>query len=200
MSGGGFSALLLFVMIAIVLQGMLRDGVTTWMPSLIADTYHMSNSVSILTGVALPLFGIICFRAAEGLYRLSPDNPVKCAGMIFGLGTISAVILYVTSGRNAALTVFCAALLTGCMHGVNLLLICMVPPYYKNRGGVSTISGLLNSCTYIGSSISTYGIAAVADRLGWQITVFAWIIIAAAGCITCFACVRPWKKFVYNKK
>ena len=200
MSGGGFSALLLFVMIAIVLQGMLRDGVTTWMPSLIADTYHMSNSVSILTGVALPLFGIICFRAAEGLYRLSPDNPVKCAGMIFGLGTISAVILYVTSGRNAALTVFCAALLTGCMHGVNLLLICMVPPYYKNRGGVSTISGLLNSCTYIGSSISTYGIAAVADRLGWQITVFAWIIIAAAGCIICFACVRPWKKFVYNKK
>ena len=200
MSEDGFSALLLFVMIAIVFQGMLRDGVTTWMPSLVADIYHMSNSVSILTGVALPLFGIICFRAAERLYQFSPDNPVKCAGIVFGLGTISAVILYVTSGRNAALTVFCAALLTGCMHGVNLLLICMVPPYYKKRGGVATISGLLNSCTYIGSSVSTYGIAAVADRFGWQTTVFAWIIIAAVGCIICFACVRPWKKFVNNEK
>ena len=82
------------------------------------------------------------------------------------------------------------------MHGVNLLLICMVPPYYKNRGGVSTISGLLNSCTYIGSSISTYGIAAIADRFGWHTTVFMWIIIAAAGSIVCFACVRPWKKFI----
>lgn len=197
--GSVFSALLLLVMLAIVFQGMLRDGVTTWMPSLIADTYHMSNSVSILTGVALPIFGIICFRAAEGLYRLSPDNPVKCAGMIFGLGTISAVILYVTSGRNAVLTVFCAALLTGCMHGVNLLLICMIPPYYKKCGGVSTISGLLNSCTYIGSSVSTYGIAAIADKFGWQTTVFMWIIIAAMGCIICFASVRQWKRFVRNE-
>ena len=199
-SGGGFSALLLFVMLAIVLQGMLRDGVTTWMPSLIADTYHMSNSASILTGVVLPVFGIICFRAAEQLYRLSPDNPVKCSGMIFALGTVSAGVLYFTSGKNAALTVFCSALLTGCMHGVNLLLICMVPPYYKNRGGVSAISGVLNSSTYIGSSISTYGIAAIADRFGWHTTVFMWIIIAAAGSIVCFACVRPWKKFVYSEK
>ena len=195
-SGGIFSPLILFIMLAIVLQGMLRDGVTTWMPSLIADTYHMSNSVSILTGVVLPIFGIICFRAAEMLYRVVPDNPVKCSGMIFALGTVSAAILYFTSGKNAALTVLCSALLTGCMHGVNLLLICMVPPYYKNRGGVSTISGLLNACTYIGSSISTYGIAAIADRFGWHTTVFMWIIIAAAGSIVCFACVRPWKKFI----
>lgn len=195
-SGGGFSALLLLVMLAIVFQGMLRDGVTTWLPSLIADTYNMSNSVSILTGVALPVFGIICFRAAEQLYRLSPDNPVKCAGMIFAAGTVSAAVLYATSGRNAALTVFCSALLTGCMHGVNLMLICMVPPYYKKYGGVSAISGLLNSCTYIGSSISTYGIVAIADRFGWQTTLFAWVIIAAAGTAVCFACAGPWKKFV----
>lgn len=132
-SGEIFSPLILFIMLAIVFQGMLRDGVTTWLPSLIADTYHMSNSVSILTGVVLPIFSIICFRAAEMLYRIVPDNPVKCSGMIFALGTVSAAFLYFTSGKNAALTVFCSALLTGCMHGVNLLLICMVPQCYKKE-------------------------------------------------------------------
>ena len=44
------------VMIAIVMQGMLRDGVTTWMPSYISETYNLSNAIAILTGVVLPVF------------------------------------------------------------------------------------------------------------------------------------------------
>lgn len=198
-SAGLFSALMLMIMAAIVLQGMLRDGVTTWMPSLISDTYNLSNSVSILTGVALPIFGIICFRAAEQLYRIAPDNPVKCSGIIFAAGTLSAAILLFAAGKNAIMTVLFSALLTGCMHGVNLLLICMIPPYYKKRGGVSTVSGLLNSCTYIGSSISTYGIAVISEKLGWNTTIFAWFVIALAGSIVCFAAVRPWRKFVHGE-
>ncbi len=194
-----FSALMFMIMAAIVLQGMLRDGVTTWMPSLISDTYNLSNSLSILTGVALPIFSIICFRAAEQLYRISPDNPVKCSGIIFAAGTLSAAILLVTVGKNTALTVLFSALLTGCMHGVNLLLICMIPPYYKKCGGVSTVSGLLNSCTYIGSSISTYGIAVISEKLGWNATVLSWLSIAAAGSIVCFCAIRPWRKFVHDE-
>ena len=46
------------VMVAIVLQGALRDGVTTWMPSFISETFHLSSEVSILSGVCLPLFAI----------------------------------------------------------------------------------------------------------------------------------------------
>ena len=198
-SGTVFTSLTMFIMLAIVLQGMLRDGVTTWMPSLISDTYNLSNSVSILTGVALPIFGIICFRAAELLYRTAPDNPLKCSGIIFAVGTAAAAVLCTVCGKNAALTVVFSALLTGCMHGVNLLLICMIPPYYKKHGGVSTVSGLLNSCTYIGSSISTYGIAVISEKFGWNTTVFIWLVIALAGAAVCFVCVRPWRNFVRSE-
>ena len=51
-----FTPLMLLIMLAIILQGSLRDGVTTWMPTYIAETYNFSNSVSILTGVVLPIF------------------------------------------------------------------------------------------------------------------------------------------------
>ena len=49
------------IMIAIVLQGMLRDGVTTWMPSLIGETYNLGSSIAILTSVVLPIFSILSF-------------------------------------------------------------------------------------------------------------------------------------------
>ena len=52
-----FAPVMLCIMVAIILMGMLRDGVTTWMPSYIAETYNLSNAVSILTGVVLPVDG-----------------------------------------------------------------------------------------------------------------------------------------------
>ncbi len=49
---------LLFAIVAIILQGMLKDRVTTWMPTYISETYNMSNLVAILSGVILPIFNI----------------------------------------------------------------------------------------------------------------------------------------------
>ena len=38
---GIFSPLVIAIMVAIALQGMLRDGVTTWMPSYISEVFNM---------------------------------------------------------------------------------------------------------------------------------------------------------------
>ncbi len=56
------SPLMFGIMLAIVLQGMLRDGVTTWMPTYISETYNLSSVISILTSVILPIFSIICYE------------------------------------------------------------------------------------------------------------------------------------------
>lgn len=189
-----FTPLMLSIMAAIVLQGMLRDGVTTWMPSYIAETYHLSNSISILSGVVLPLFGILCFQLASTLYRSVFQNPLLCSGVIFGVGALSAVSLLAISGKNAAFSILFAAMLTGCMHGVNLILICMVPPFFKKSGNVGTVSGILNACTYIGSAISTYGTAFLSEQLDWNYTLFLWILIAAIGAVICLENVRAWDK------
>lgn len=189
-----FTPVLIVVMLAIVLQGMLRDGVTTWMPSYISETYNLGNSISILTGVIMPLFSVLCFQLAARLYMYKLKNPMTCAAVIFGAGTLSAALLYLITGKNAALSVLFSAMITGCMHGINLILICYIPAFYKKYGSISTISGVLNSCTYVGSAISTYGIAVLSENLGWSFTILSWIVIAALGTLACAVCIKPWKK------
>lgn len=189
-----FTPVMLFVMVAIILMGMLRDGVTTWMPSYIKETYNLGSAVSILTGVILPVFGIVSFQAASTLYRKRFTNPLVCGGLIFALGAVSAVLLFLASGKSAALSVLFSALLTGCMHGVNLLLVCMLPAYFKKYGNVSTASGVINACTYVGSAISTYGIAVLSGVIGWSNTVLLWAFIALAGAVICVLCARPWSR------
>ena len=180
-------------MFAIVLQGALRDGVTTWMPSFVSETFRLSSEVSILSGVCLPIFSILSFRAALALYERFPGNPVRCAGWIFALGALSALALTLVCKTSALGSILCMALLTGSMHGVNLMLICMVPPFLQRNGNVSTVSGILNSCTYVGAALSTYGIALLSDQAGWQVTALLWFAIAALGTGVCILCNRKWK-------
>jgi len=79
------------------------------------------------------------------------------------------------------------------MHGVNMMLISMVPSFFNKSGNVSTVSGIINCCTYIGSAISTYGIAFMAERWGWTFTLGTWIATALFGGLICILYAKPFK-------
>ena len=80
------------------------------------------------------------------------------------------------------------------MHGVNMMLISILPPYFRRFGLTGTASGLLNSCTYVGSALSTYGIAAISEAIGWRYTVLLWAAIALLGTALCFGCAKVFAK------
>ena len=189
-----FAPLMLVIMLAIIMQGALRDGITTWMPSYINETYRLGESISILTGAVLPLFAIACMWIASRLHSKKFTNPVMCAGVIFATGAIAAFVLSLSTGKNAVISITCMAVLSGAMCGANLMLVSMLPAAFKKYGNVSTASGVINSCTYIGSAISTYGIALVSYKFGWGTTVDLWLALAVAGTVICFICAKPWRK------
>ncbi len=189
------------IALAIIFQGMLRDGVTSWMPSYLAENFQMGNSASILLTVSLAIFSIIMFGIVGRLYEKFFQNEIACAAVIFGVAVIASAILFAFfSSGGVLLSVLMMMLITGCMHGVNLMLITHVPKRFKHLGNISTISGAVNACTYIGSAIFTYGVAALAERLGWRMTVGVWALIALCGTAMCLVAMKPWKKFYSRKK
>lgn len=189
-----FTPLMVFIMIEIILVGMIRDGVTTWVPSYLSETYNMSSASSILSGVVLPIFSIICYQAAGWFYKRVFPSPIKSSMVFFAAGTVFGVIIVIFNGGNAAVSLISSAILAGCTHGINLMLVSMVPSYFRGSGKISMISGVLNSCTYIGSSISTYGMAKISEVFGWSSVLVLWCVIAAVGTVICLLCIRPWKK------
>ncbi len=193
-NGKFFTFLLFGIMIAIVCMGMLRDGITTWMPSYISEIYQTGNAIAILTGVVLPIFSVLSYFVTTLLHKKAFKNPITCAGVIFALACVCSFLLLFVSGNNAVLSVFAMATVTGCMHGINLMLISFVPRYFISTGRVSTVSGILNSCTYVGSAISTYGVAALVEKSGWNIAIAIWTAVCLIGLILCFACAIPWRK------
>ena len=189
-----FSGLLLVILFCILLEGMLREGITTWMPSFISESFHLSSSISILTGVILPLFSILIYNVTGVIYEKAISNVLRLSALIFLAGGGAALLLarFMTASAplSILLSILLSAVIVGSMHGISLLMTCMVPPVFACHGKVSFISGLLNASTYAGSALSSCGIAFFAERFGWSSTVYLWSFIALAGALLCFSITR----------
>ena len=192
----GFPFIILAVMPIIVLQGALRDGVQTWMPNFIKSSFDLKEHLAIfLTGLAIPLLSILSMRVTSKLYQNKIKNELLCAGTMLGVGMISSLALFVCNGFNPVVSTLFGAILTGSMHGVNMIMVCMLPPCFSKYGRISFISGILNASTYVGSALSTYGIAKFSETFGWDSTILLWAGIAFAGFAICVIFAKGWHKF-----
>ena len=183
------------IMIAIIAQGALRDGVSNWMPTFVCESFGLDSTSAIFTGVLLPIFQILCIQAASWLYRKVLPNELAASGVIFTAGACACLLLRVCMGESVLSTALLMALLVGCMHGVNFILVSMTPPHFRAYGHVSLVSGILNCSTYLGSALSTYGIALLSQSLGWKGTSLLWAGIAALGAGICLCTAGWWRRF-----
>ena len=188
---------LALVMLGIVLQGSLRDGVTNWMPSFLCESFGISEENAIFSTVILALFSVVSFYLFDLLHRKLLRNEVTCASVIF-VGSAASSLLLVIANRflsTPVISMLLMGVIVACMHGINLMLITVVPKRFVKTGKVSTVSGILNACTYVGASASTYGFAVLAERFGWGFTLLSWLLISAAGAAVCGVCAPIWKRF-----
>lgn len=189
--GGIFLAI---TMIAIALQGSLRDGVTTWVPTYISENFNLGSEISILSGVVLPVFGLVSFQITSFLYKKLGKKPFKCAGILFVFATACVTALAFFRENSVIFTLAMFGIIVASMHGINLILVCFVPAIYADYDNVSSLSGILNFMTYVGSAASTYGFAVVSDKAGWSATIILWAVIAFAGAVLCIICNTKFKK------
>lgn len=187
------------ILLAIILQGTLRDGMTTWMPVYMNEVFGMNSSKSILSAAALPVFGTLCILFASLLLGILKSE-VFTAMLLFGAGAFAGAVMLPFYDSASVVCIIMMTVITGSMYGVNLLLISRVPGHFAGYGKVSTVSGVLNAATYIGSSLSTYGFGAVAEGAGWRTVVILWIAIAVLGALLMLAAGRRWAAFCKKQK
>lgn len=186
--------LLVIVMLAIMLQGSLRDGVTTWVPTLVSEAFSLGSEVSILSSVIIPVFGLASLQLTGIIYNKLGKKPFKAAGLFFVCAIIAATVLTVFTGASVILTVIMSAIIVACMHGINLILVCFLPAALADDSNVSTLSGILNFMTYVGSAASTYGFALLSEKFGWGGTVISWLVITLLGTSACVICHTATKR------
>ncbi|MBQ9945388.1 MAG: MFS transporter [Clostridia bacterium] len=191
-----FASGFIFISVAIIAQGALRDGISDWVPTFIINTFNMESSSAILKSVLIPVFGVISVKLVGVVNGKFVKDEVKAAAVTFGTGLMGCILLLLIYKENQYITLMLSAVITGFMHGVNYFLICIVPARFEKYNAVSTMSGIINSLTYVGSAAATYGFGAISDNFGWNTVLISWIAVAAVGTACCIVSIKPWKRFV----
>lgn len=180
----------------LALQGALRDGVTGWVPSYLSNTYSVGTFIAIFATAFLPFINLFGVYAANLIYRKGKKNELQTTAILFFVSFCAMLCLVMTEGVHLFLSLLFFSITTSCMMGINVMLVNFVPTYFIRWGKVSTISGILNSTVYIGSSIATYGLGAVADVWGWSFLVRLLGGVTLAGVIGAAVVMPGWKRFL----
>ncbi|MFD1174953.1 hypothetical protein ACFQ3W_01350 [Paenibacillus puldeungensis] len=122
-------------------------------------------------------------------------NELVTAAFFFGVTVLAILTLIYFGHASIVLSLIVLGVITSAMLGVNTMLISLIPHYFNKTGKVSTVSGMLNSTTYIGSAASSYGIGAVAQHFGWGFTRISWGVLAFLGAGICLFASRKWQQF-----
>lgn len=192
---GAAITLLSLIMFANIFQGLLRDGITTWMPTYMSDTFGFDSSSAILTGVALPVATMAVSMFTATLYRKVLKNEAKCTTLFFVICTSCCLVLSLT-GSNPVLSTAMLMVANAATHAINFMYTSIAVAKFERFGKTSFVTGAINSSVYIGSALSTYGIASVATHFGWHGTMITWLVCSVIGLVTCIFSIKAFAKEV----
>lgn len=189
------------IFVCIIVMGFMRDGIEGWLPTLYSEAFQRDSSESILVSVALPIFSIISLFLVRIIHKGRVfNNEARGCGILFALSIVLcipfAILINVEEVWARVICLFLAAVVCACMHSSNFLLISCLPGRFAKTGRASTVGGFCNACTYIGASLSMYGIALVSDYCGWRVTVLSWIGILLIGTVFAAIAFKKYTRFL----
>lgn len=189
---------LLILFAVLFVQGALKDGVTTWIPVYIQETYGVSPILAVAGTMVIPLCNLFGVWLAAFAGRQMARNEVAVSAVFFAVCTGALAALWMISGRSMALSMVMLALSTTAMMAVNTMLTAVLPAGFGAVGKASSMSGLLNSAVYAGCAVSAYGIGSMAVYFGWRQTILIWAVMAAVSIPVCGAVAGRWG--IYRRK
>ena len=185
---------MVFMCLVLMMQGMLKEGITAWMPNLMGERFDIGTTLAIVSTALIPMFNIVGISIAAAARKVIGDE-VRCSFFLFIAGTISLVILYATSFIGLIPMFVFFSIATTIMMAVNTVYVGVVPGYFAKQGRSSSVSGILNAFVNLGIATSMFATGAFSEAFGWDMTMIFWCVCGGVGIFSSFTGYQIWKKY-----
>jgi len=153
-------------------NSLIKDGLTTWVPKILKDQYSTSDSLSIILTLVLPVCGLFGTMLLIWLAKVIKNNLVLCGTMALSMAALLAVIVFITiPGAEVGSflpLVACFGIIYCLTAVINTLATAKLPLELSGEINSGMICGIMNACSYAGSTISTYTLGSISDAGGWN--------------------------------
>ncbi len=178
---------LVLVGITGIANGFIKDGINTWVPSVLYESFDVSQSFSIFLTLLLPLVSTLGAAIAKKIHTKIASHinmnlifyiisSLLCAGILVSLKTHSIIFIMI-----------CFICISCCMAMINNVITSMFALDNRRVLNAGFAAGLLNTFCYIGSTITSYSLGAVSQSMGWNSVFIIMLCVCVVASIICFA-------------
>lgn len=187
------------ILLLTLYMGFLKDGIQTWVPKAVTDIFGTTPALSVFMSAVLPLINTIGVSAVKLMQRWKKNDDLLYCVVLFGGAGLILALVAVFLDVSALLTVGLFSLASACVFGVSTALTYLLPVKFARYGRSSTVAGLSNAFTYLGSAFSGVGIGLLAEK-SWSLVCLLLCGLCAVGVLMA-AAIRPlWNRFARSER
>ncbi|MDR2656402.1 MAG: MFS transporter, partial [Oscillospiraceae bacterium] len=138
----------LAMLLLAVVNGFIRDGVTTWLPTYVQDNFQIGSAAAVFLSVIIPAAQTVGPFLAQRTYAALKTHNAACAAL-YAAAFLSVLTLALSSNGNLAVACVCFTACAVMITALNTALVCFYPMEFKGRA--AQVSSVVNTFVYTGS-------------------------------------------------
>lgn len=169
---------------------LIKDGLSTWVPSILKEEFLMSDSISILLTLFLPVLAVFGNAFALKIHKIIPDYVNHCVTFFAVIAVFIGAIIGSLSLELIIFMLVGLVIVNFLASSLNSLVTSIFPLFMRGKVNSGLFAGILNGFCYLGSTISSYGLGVIADNFGWVAVFWTLIGFCFATFIVCIVYSR----------
>lgn len=174
-----------FVALSAIGNSFIRDGVITWLPTILKSDFGFGDSSAVLITMGLSLLSCAGILAARVL-------SCRMKSKLAALSAVFAVLaLFLGAGilsyKSASTVPFimCFVVIICAIYCNGNFITSVIPFGIRKFGNVGGLSALLDAFCYAGAAAATTVFGAIADKSGWSAVLILSALVSAASAAVC---------------
>lgn len=182
-----FIVTLVFVAVTAVANGFIKDGVNNWLPKILRDEFGVSDSLSIVLTLLLPVFSIFGSIIARKLY-CALKNHLLINGIFYSAGFLFSLVIFLIYPMRMVIPTMALFIALACMMAaINNVITSMFPLDHRDQMDSGLLAGLLDTLCYVGSSAAGILLGKLSQSLGWSTVIMTLFLFAGVSAVVCLS-------------
>ena len=121
------------ILISAVTNGFIKDGITTWVPSILKEEFGVSSSLSIIVTLLLPVLSVFGTSLVNLLHKKIKDENALNGIFYFVAVILAGMIILTLNLKSVPLTLVLFGGIACLMSAVNNVITSVVPLYSREK-------------------------------------------------------------------
>lgn len=173
---------LIWIILACLAQGVIKDGIGLWGPTMIQDIYGVDAGTASFLLLFIPVMNFMGITLVGMIQRkrLLKEETLVVIMMILSVFILAGLRVFM--GKSLAAGVLLLGGVSAVMYGVNTILLGVFPLRFARANRASFVSGLLDFCSYVAAGLSSVFSGLVIQLgLGWNSVFLVWLALTVMG-------------------